>query len=106
MNTPKSRVPPRIKAGSTWPRKDHANSWKPVRTGSSGHLQQCQGHRWGTAYQLPLLGGQSGWRGQLLRGITTAEGLAEAVHLHEHLVLLLVDVLTLRCLVEHGGLWL
>lgn len=59
---------------------------------------------WGGAYQLPLLGGQGGGRRQLLRGVPTAEGVVEAVHLHQVLVLLLVDVLVLRRLVEHGGL--
>lgn len=84
-----------MKSRLTWPQQD-----------CSGHLLQCQRHRWGTAYQLPLLGGQGGWGSQLLRGVAAAEGVAEAVDLHEHLVLLLVDVLALRCLVEHGGLWL
>lgn len=55
------------------------------------------------AYQLPLLGGQGGGRRQLVRGLG-AERVVEAVHLHEELVLLLVDVLVLRRLVEHGRL--
>lgn len=56
-------------------------------------------------YQLPLLGGQGRGRCQLLQGVATAEGVIEAVHLHQVLVLLLIDVLVLRRLVEHGGLW-
>lgn len=57
----------------------------------------------GAAYQLPLLGREGGGRRQVLR-VGAAEGVVEAVHLHEQLVLLLVDVLVLRRLVEHGRL--
>lgn len=57
----------------------------------------------GAAYQLSLLGREGGGRRQVRR-VCTAEGVVEAVHLHEQLVLLLVDVLVLWRLVEHGRL--
>lgn len=57
-------------------------------------------------YQLPLLGGQGGGRGEIVCGVAGAEGVVEAIHLHEKLVLLLVHVFLLRRLVEHGRLWL
>lgn len=89
--------PPTSSACQSQEQEEQSCSWEP------GGPARCP---WGVTHQLPLLRWESRRRSQILRGVYVAVGVIDPVDFPEVLVLLLVDVLILRGLVEHGRLWL
>lgn len=95
MVTP-TRHPPTTVASWKEEQQEQSCSWEAGVPAGEGTAD--------VTHQLPLFRWESRRRCQILRGLYADKGVIEPIDFHEVLVLLLVDVLVLRGLVEHGWL--